>query len=984
MSLRAKLLLFLFPSLLLLFVGLYYAVSFAVDHEERLSVAAFAGKHMKVITSLQEERFEHLATKSQHIASLPIFKAALAERSAEQIRTVTDNLLKLPDSTLLIISDAAGHTLIRRSVSASLNDEAVNFPSIGCALKGGECRSVTRIGGRVYKLISMPVHSGPDMWGVLTTGFVYSDIFLKELKKATEYCDITIADSNGLVNASTLDPVHFAAVETQLRAHKLSDMQILEDDFSSHILNLDGKKYITLASPITDAGGNTVAYMMVHQSLQGLEAILANVQQKFILMGGLILLLLLLGDLLVVKGLLRPIEQLEEAAGKISVGNEQLNMPLPAGKEVRHLTEAINGMLQALNHKTGELRNSAMQYRDMVNSAHDAIISADADMNIIVWNRQAEALFGYSEAEMMGQHVNSVIPMRYHAIHHHMADAEPDGAMMSTMSRRLTGVHRDGSEIPVEINLSKSTDSEGGPIFTTIIRDLSAQVEAEARARMLTSAIEQSSDMVVITDTDANFLYVNPAFERITGYRLDAVAGESTKLLKSGKQTSAFYEQMWNSIRAGKVWSGRMINRRKSGDLYPEEMTISPVIDEQGVIQHYVAIKRDIGEQEKLKAQVEHTQRLESLGVLAGGIAHDFNNILTAIMGNAAMAESKMEPLSPAIEHVERIVDASYRAADLCRQMLAYSGKGQFVVKPINLSELVEQMSKLLEVSISKNIRLNYDLSQDVPAIKADVSQMQQVIMNLITNASEAIGGDNKGMISIATRAIRTDASYMDSAYMGTEVAAGDYVYIEVSDNGCGMDEATRKKIFDPFFTTKFSGRGLGMSAVLGIVRGHHGSMKLYSEAGKGTSFKILFPSVDVPSETLDSRAVTFDAWKGSGTILIVDDEETIREVASAMLSDMGFSTLTARDGIEGVEVYRRHADEIAAVLLDMTMPGMNGEEAFREICKLDPAARVILSSGYNEQDATHRFAGKGLAGFIQKPYTPDMLCAKLRETLLL
>jgi CheY-like chemotaxis protein len=367
--------------------------------------------------------------------------------------------------------------------------------------------------------------------------------------------------------------------------------------------------------------------------------------------------------------------------------------------------------------------------------------------------------------------------------------------------------------------------------------------------------------------------------------------------------------------------------------------------------------------------------------VLAGGIAHDFNNILTAIMGNASMAESKMDALAPARDHIEHIVSASHRAADLCKQMLAYSGRGKFVIKPINLSELVEQMANLLEISIAKNVVMKYQLAENLPAVEADVAQIQQVVMNLITNASEAIE-DKSGVISIATGVMHADRNYLTGTFPGEEIAEGRYVYLEVSDTGCGMDAETRKKIFDPFFTTKFTGRGLGMSAVLGIVRGHKGVLKVYSEPGRGTTFKMLLPGVEEQAISLVRKEVATEAWQGAGTVLVVDDEETIREVGAIMLGEMGFAVLTAADGEEGVEMYRKHADEIVAVLLDMTMPKMGGEEAFREMRRIDPKVKVILSSGYNEQDATQRFAGKGLDGFVQKPYASQALQAKMREVM--
>ncbi|HXH64101.1 MAG TPA: PAS domain S-box protein [Mariprofundaceae bacterium] len=388
-------------------------------------------------------------------------------------------------------------------------------------------------------------------------------------------------------------------------------------------------------------------------------------------------------------------------------------------------------------------------------------------------------------------------------------------------------------------------------------------------------------------------------------------------------------------------------------------------------------------ERQDTQAKMLHVQRLESLGVLAGGIAHDFNNLLTAIMGNTSLARDYLPETSQAHEYLVRIENTSRRAADLCQQMLAYSGKGRFVIKPINLSELVEEMTHLLHVSIGKSIVLRLDLPKSLPPINADVAQVQQVVMNLVTNASEAIG-DQSGAITIATGLIDVDAQYLNGLGAEERLAAGRYVYLEVSDTGCGMDESTRERIFDPFFTTKFTGRGLGMAAVLGIVRGHKGAIKVYSEPGKGSSFKVLFPCSDA-DKAIDmkaTRAQKEPAWRGQGTVLVVDDEASIREIAAIALERAGFKVLMAADGVDGVEMFRQHHGEIVAVLLDMTMPRLGGEDAFTEMRQIDAAARVILTSGYNEQDATNRFAGKNLAGFIKKPYSPKTLVAKFREVL--
>ncbi|MDX8389165.1 MAG: response regulator, partial [Mariprofundaceae bacterium] len=297
----------------------------------------------------------------------------------------------------------------------------------------------------------------------------------------------------------------------------------------------------------------------------------------------------------------------------------------------------------------------------------------------------------------------------------------------------------------------------------------------------------------------------------------------------------------------------------------------------------------------------------------------------------------------------------------------------------INLTDMIEEMMNLLDVSIEKNVVMRLDLSEQLLPIEADASQIQQVIMNLVINASEAIE-KKSGIITIHTGVVEIDRDYIKTTYIQDDIEPGRYVAIEVSDTGCGMDADTLSHIFDPFFTTKFTGRGLGMSAIHGIVRGHKGAIKVYSEVGKGTTFKIIFPASDtlepIEKETVKKSHENEDR----GTILIVDDEETIREIAGMMLEDVGFTILKAKDGVEGVEVFREHQTEIRVVLLDMTMPRMNGEEVFREIRTLQPDVTVILSSGYNEQDATNRFAGKGLAGFIQKPYSPSALQTKVLD----
>jgi signal transduction histidine kinase/CheY-like chemotaxis protein len=385
-----------------------------------------------------------------------------------------------------------------------------------------------------------------------------------------------------------------------------------------------------------------------------------------------------------------------------------------------------------------------------------------------------------------------------------------------------------------------------------------------------------------------------------------------------------------------------------------------------------------------LERQVQHAQKLESLGVLAGGIAHDFNNLLMVIVGNADLALQSTSLVASTQQFLGEIKSAAGRSAELSNQMLAYAGKGHFVVKPLDLNRLIEEMGHLLHASVSKKASMRVELAKDLPCMRADAVQIRQVVMNLITNASEALG-EQEGAIVITTGLVDADQPLLSAGMGGEHLPEGRYVSLKVSDTGCGMNEETLTKLFDPFFSTKFAGRGLGLAATLGIIRSHKGTVYVRSRLGEGTTFELLFPCcAEAPrlvhgSETSSEE----ESWRQDvGTVLVADDEDGVRSVVQAMLEREGFRVIAASDGREAVDVFGKHADGIGVVLLDMKMPRLSGEEAFQEIRRIRPDLRVILSSGYTQEDATSRFAGMGLAGFVQKPYERLDLIAKLREVL--
>lgn len=498
---------------------------------------------------------------------------------------------------------------------------------------------------------------------------------------------------------------------------------------------------------------------------------------------------------------------------------------------------------------------------------------------------------------------------------------------------------------------------------------------------ILMMAIDQTDEAIIITDADAAIEYVNPAFIDITGYEKEELIGKNPSILQSGKTDEKVYKDLWEKIASGKKWQGRFVNRKKDGTEYLEEGTISPMLDERGKITNYIGVKRDITEHESMTRQIQHTQKIESLGILTGGIAHDFNNMLAGILGNAGLARMKQAPGSPAIEHIQNIELAAQRASELTNQLLAYTGKGKFVTQTVNINTLIEEMGYLLNTVISSNAIIRYNFTEDIPNIEGDLSQIRQVIMNLITNASDAIS-KRSGFINITTGSMYCDAAYLKSTYFMAELKEGDYVFIEVSDTGSGMDEDVLAKIFDPFFTTKPEGRGLGLAALLGIVRGHKGIVKVYSEPNRGTTFKVLFPvsTRPVKSEIPDSNGE--EEWKAKGTTLVADDDEDVLDVMQDILKQLGFEVLTARDGKEAVEAYNENHENIDLVILDMTMPRLDGSQVLGELKKTNAAVKVILTSGFTEEDITGRFAGRGLVGFIQKPFSVKDFIQKIKAVM--
>lgn len=393
-------------------------------------------------------------------------------------------------------------------------------------------------------------------------------------------------------------------------------------------------------------------------------------------------------------------------------------------------------------------------------------------------------------------------------------------------------------------------------------------------------------------------------------------------------------------------------------------------------------IRDYLEERVRNESRLRETQKMESVGLLAGGIAHDFNNILTGVLGNASLALDDAPSGSRQAVWLTDVVNAAERAAQLTKQLLAYAGKGRFVIEPLDLSHEVREISGLIRTSIPRTVQLRLELMESLPCIEADTAQIQQVVMNLVINGAEAIPEGQTGTVLITTGVQEVDDAYIQTMVPLSEIERGRYVTLEVHDTGTGMDRDVISRIFDPFYTTKFLGRGLGLAAVRGIVKGHRGAIKVYSTPGRGTTFKLLFPASLKEGQKRRDKASEHASLEGTGTILVIDDEEIVRRTAKLTLEHYGYEVILAEDGRQGVEAFRQISDRVGVVLLDLTMPVMSGEEAFRELRMIRPDIKVILSSGYNKVEAIRHFTGKGLAGFIQKPYTSVRLAEAVRSVL--
>ncbi len=511
------------------------------------------------------------------------------------------------------------------------------------------------------------------------------------------------------------------------------------------------------------------------------------------------------------------------------------------------------------------------------------------------------------------------------------------------------------------------------------IVDITADKQAEAERDQLTAAINQAGESILITDVNGKIQYVNPAFEKVSGYGAKEVIGKTPRIFKSGQHDTAFYQQLWETIASGRTWSGHIVNKRKNGQRHTEAVTISPVRDPAGAITNYVAVKRDITDQLSLEKQFQQVQKLESLGRLASGVAHDFNNILGVIIGYAELALEQMAPDAPVANHLMEILTAAGRSRDITRQLLAVACKQTASPKILDLNQCIENILKMLRRLIGEDIELVWRPGSGLRPVKIDPSQVDQILANLCINARDAIAG--VGHITIETHPVRLDN---DVCAAPTEFTPGHYLQLTVKDDGNGMDPKTLENIFEPFFTTKEPGKGtgLGLATVYGIVRQNDGFISVDSEPGKGAAFKIYLPEYKgKPSQPKDIGAVKHHIGQGE-SILLVEDDAALLNMITRMIERLSYHVLTARTPYEAIRLAESQPQKIDLLITDVVMPAMNGRELAVQIKSVAPHVRCLFMSGYPaDVIARQGILNKGVQ-LIHKPFTLENLSAAIHSLL--
>ena len=619
-----------------------------------------------------------------------------------------------------------------------------------------------------------------------------------------------------------------------------------------------------------------------------------------------------------------------------------------------------------------QVRASEERYRLLFEHAPVGIVHFDNNLHVTDCNENYLKLMHVSRDQIIGFDINKLRDRRVRSILKETLIGKEryfEGEYYTTISRMTLFLSL------LTAPLCDRHDNVQGGI--AIVVDTSEQNNAKIEKIRLLSVIDQISETIVITDTNKRIKYVNPAFEKMTGYSAEEVQGKNIHILKSGHHDGAFFKTMWQTVQAGRVWKGHIINKRKDGTIIEDDSTISPVRNQEGKIINFVEIKRDVTQEMALKKQLNQAMKMEAIGTLAGGIAHDFNNILSAILGYAEMVEMQLAEDDPARRDVAQILTAGHRATDLIRQILTFSRQEEEELRPVKLQFVITEALKLLRSSLPTSIQLQQEINPGYSSVLADPVRIHQVLMNLCTNAKQAMAGE-QGILRI-----RLSETEGNSPALSSFLGKGRWLDLEVSDTGTGIESQVRERIFDPFFTTKKKeqGTGLGLSVVHGIVKSHGGEITVDSEPGQGTTFHVYLP-VAADEENLKETCKQPRLPRGNEHILLVDDEPLLVEVMERSLSLLGYRVKSFMDSRHALKWFNRHADEVDLVITDMTMPQLTGAELAVKILDKWPNMPIILCTGYSEVMDADKARAMGIRTFLAKPVDGLVLAQSVREAL--
>jgi hemerythrin-like metal-binding protein/PAS domain S-box-containing protein len=684
-----------------------------------------------------------------------------------------------------------------------------------------------------------------------------------------------------------------------------------------------------------------------------------------------------------------------------------LLVKLPRWLQVRPGAETAALVIEK-EHALGKLRATETHLGILVEEVREyAIFQLDAQGRVASWNLGAERIKGWRTDEILGR-PNAVFYPEEDVLAGKPDRDLDEARAQGSVHEEAWRVRKDGSRFMASVVITAVHDGAGQVTgFVKVTHDITGRREAEGRQQALARDLEaqvtiraaelkesearlqgfirHASSAIAFKGLDGGLLLTNRRAEALIGMCQAATPDRNLLDLfprEVAEQARKHDQRVITSLEETQTEEEIPFPDGTLRNLLVQKF---PLLDAVGHCWGIGVIATDITERKVAEqAHLQH-QKLESIGLLAGGIAHDFNNLLGAMGGNLELARMELSPEAPALTYLQTTESLMARASSLVAQILAYAGKGKFQIQTLDLNRQVEEMTRLLRASLPRNATLRWEPAPALPSLEADSAQIQQVIMNLVLNAADAVAPGG-GIITLRTGLETLSQEAIERTFQGQALRAGSHVWLEVADNGIGMSPQVKERIFDPFFTTKFTGRGLGLSAVQGILRSHQGGLRVDSREGEGTTFKLLFPVGPGPKgvEIQESPAcqVRFADYRGSGTVLVVDDEDALRAIAGSLLCRLGFKVLEARDGQEALEVFEANQDRIQLILMDLTMPRMDGEEAFRELRRAGARMPIILSSGFGPEEALQRFNGKGLAGFLQKPYRFQTLVDAVRESL--